>query len=87
MKFAENTILSIVVGLVPNFFLCWLYKELVDGDWKDFFLACAVLQGIYFFLWFITAVLQWRLFWTYGKRSISRSTEKFLKEGKFPAWC
>src|SRR5262245_45776156 len=59
--------------------------KFVDGGTKDFFIAFVVLQGIYFFLWLKTAVWQWLMFWTYRKRMMSRSMEKLLHDGNFPA--
>lgn len=85
MGIATNVILNIGIGLVPDALLCWAYASMTDGGWRDFFIAFAVLQALYFFLWAKTAAWQWLLFWIYGKRALSRSMEKFFRESNFPA--
>jgi hypothetical protein len=82
---AKNAIVNMVLGLVPDLLLCWAIAALTDNGWKGFFISLAVLQGLYFFLWFKTAVWSWMLFWVYGKRSMSRTLEKFLSDSRFPA--
>jgi hypothetical protein len=74
-----------LVNMVPDLLLCWAVTALTENGWKGFFITFAGLQGLYFFLWFKTAVWSWILFWVYDKRSMSRALEKLFSDSRFPA--
>src|SRR5262249_15903786 len=82
---ANNAMVNMVLGLVPDLLVCLTVAALADNGWKGFFIAFAVLQGLYFCLWFKTGGWSWFLFWVYGKRSMVRALEKFLSDSRFPA--
>jgi hypothetical protein len=80
----KNWPLIILLTVLPDVAIAWLYKAIVDGAAIDFWIALGVIFGIETIFSIRNAISGSLLFRFYGKRQLVKSMLDYLIRFQFP---
>jgi len=80
----RNIVINMLLGLVPELFLCYIASLFVDeGAWFFVFIYLG-LQAVKFLVWLMRSLWGWLIYIIFGKKNMIRTCTDYLAENGFP---